>query len=151
MGAPIKHGHWTGKRSSTYLSWASMKQRCDNPNSPAFSAYGGRGIKYDPSWDKFETFLADMGECPPELELDRIDNNKGYSKENCRWTTHTQNMFNQRIRCDNKSGIRGVKYSARDRAWSAWVTYKRETTSLYHGKDFFEACCARKSWEVHNL
>lgn len=85
-----KHGHrkdpLTGQRTPTYHSWNAMKQRCTNPNREDYEHYGGRGIMFDPSWAQFSNFLADMGERLPETTLDRIDVNKGYSKNNCRWS-----------------------------------------------------------------
>ncbi len=72
-----------------------MKKRCDSTSAWSSKYYSGRGITYCPSWGRFENFLADMGECPDGLELDRIDNDKGYFKENCRWVTHKENCNNR--------------------------------------------------------
>jgi hypothetical protein len=96
----IKHGHSHSERydgeSPTYKSWVSMKQRCNNPKNPGYKNYGGRGITVCERWLKFENFLEDMGERPHRLSLDRIDNNKGYYKENCRWATRNEQNRNQR-------------------------------------------------------
>ena len=73
--------------SSTYIVWHNLKARCSNPNEDSYHRYGGRGISYDPEWEKFENFLADMGEKPAGLSLDRIDNNGNYCKANCRWVS----------------------------------------------------------------
>lgn len=89
----LKHGYW-GTR--TYTSWYSMKQRCDCPTRPKYEHYGGRGITYDPRWAKFENFLADMGERPQGMSLDRVDVDKNYSKENCRWSTQYGQNINRR-------------------------------------------------------
>lgn len=80
----------------TYLCWAGMIQRCTNPSNPAWEYYGGRGINVCPSWLKFEQFLADMGERPKGLELDRIDNDGDYEPSNCRWTTRRTQVHNKR-------------------------------------------------------
>ncbi len=74
-----------------------MRARCDNPQNPAYRNYGARGISYDPRWASFQEFLADMGERPDGLTLDRIDNSKGYEKANCRWTDRKTQMRNTRV------------------------------------------------------
>ena len=61
--------------------------------------YQKRGVTCSEEWaDSFQTFIEDMGPCPLEFELDRIDNTKGYSKENCRWTSRLVNAFNKNKR-----------------------------------------------------
>jgi len=77
-----KHGLFG---TPTYVVWNSMNQRCNNPNTRAFPRYGGRGIKVCDEWKTFEGFLADMGTVPQGLTLERVDNDKGYSKQNCIW------------------------------------------------------------------
>lgn len=81
------HGHATGLRTRTYRVWQSMVKRCHDPKNKRFSSYGGRGIAVCDEWRKFAGFLADMGECPDDTSIDRIDNDCGYSKANCRWAT----------------------------------------------------------------
>lgn len=68
-----------------YQTWANLRNRCDNQNNKQYKWYGGRGIKYDPRWKDFPTFLSDVGKRPRGLTLDRIDNDKGYFKKNLRW------------------------------------------------------------------
>src|SRR5262249_55381349 len=93
-----KHGYYHTK---VHKTWSSMRDRCLNPNHPQDHRYGGRGITISERWNSFEAFLADMGEPPsPKYSIDRIDNNKGYSPDNCRWaTTKTQqrNLRSNRI------------------------------------------------------
>ena len=100
-----KHGHSSSifpkGRSSEYLAWQSMKDRCTNPNNKQFKDYGGRGIKVCKRWhNSFEAFLADMGMKPsPEHSLDRYPNNDGnYEPKNCRWATWKQQASNKRRR-----------------------------------------------------
>lgn len=96
------HGHSATKRSPTYISWMNMKARCLNPNNEAFCRYGAIGITVCERWiNSFSDFLADMGECPPGLEIDRWPNQEGnYESGNCRWATPIQqarNMSSNRI------------------------------------------------------
>jgi hypothetical protein len=93
----LKHGYRrVGSSDRTYVSWDSMWQRCTNSSTPQYAAYGGRGIDVDPSWADFRCFLNDMGERPEGRDLDRKDNNLGYSRSNCRWATRKEQMRNTR-------------------------------------------------------
>lgn len=95
----VKHGHTAkGVYSSEYNTWISMRDRCNNPNNKSFSRYGGRGIRVCEDWNNsFETFISDMGLKPtPKHSIDREDNSKGYSKENCKWRTPTEQARNTR-------------------------------------------------------
>lgn len=86
-----------GKRNtSTYRCWMGMMRRCTNKNSSNYKWYGGRNISVCHEWKRFEVFLEDMGERPVGMELDRINNDAGYCKENCRWITHKENCQNRR-------------------------------------------------------
>ena len=85
-------------KSKLYQIWASMIQRCTNPNHPAYARYGGRGITVCERWlHSFENFYEDMKDRPSEKHtLDRLDNSKGYSPENCAWKTYKEQARNRR-------------------------------------------------------
>jgi hypothetical protein len=93
-GSRKTHG-MAGTRA--YWAWKALRQRCKNQNRKQWSDYGGRGISYDPVWDSFERFFADMGEPPLGMSLERKNNNHGYSKENCVWATAKQQNRNRRV------------------------------------------------------
>ena len=81
-------------KTSVYAVWNMMQQRINVPSAHYYHRYGGRGLDMDPRWLKFETFLADMGEPPPGLTLERVDNDRGYWPDNCVWATRTQQARN---------------------------------------------------------
>jgi len=123
--------HKMGK-TSTYYSWADMKQRCYNHNNAAYVNYGARGIEVCDRWrGSFLNFLEDMGEMPKGLSLDRIDNDSNYSPENCRWATASQQVNNRRVLKNNKSGRTGISYKTRIKKW--YVDGKAGTKRVYVG------------------
>lgn len=82
-------------------SWEKMISRCTYQSDTDYKNYGAKGINVeDPRWFSFNNFLLDMGDPPIEVNgqrytLDRKDNNKGYSKDNCRWATSSQQARNR--------------------------------------------------------
>lgn len=81
-----------------YNIWCLMKRRCTNPQCRAYPRYGGRGITVCDRWlHSFENFYADMGPRPsPKHSIDRIDNDRGYSPDNCRWADSSEQGYNTR-------------------------------------------------------
>lgn len=111
----IKHGHARNQKSSPeYKSWGSMRHRCFNKNNISYKYYGGRGITVCERWNKFENFLKDMGRRPSKHSLERIDNNKGYGPENCRWATNLD-------QANNKRNNKYLTYKGKTRSRKEWA------------------------------
>lgn len=93
----VRHGHArSNDTSKTYYIWAAMCVRCNCSSNKAFHNYGGRGIAVCERWLHFENFLADMGEAPPGLTLERDDVNGNYEPSNCSWVSRLAQNNNTR-------------------------------------------------------
>ena len=101
------------KQIPEYSVWATMRNRCNNPNNKDYARYGGRGIGVCKEWSDFGNFLEDMGSRPSaQHTLDRVDNDRDYSRDNCRWATRKEQANNtSRIRLIT---INGETKSVRD-------------------------------------
>lgn len=106
-----RHGK---SKSIAYKIWNGMMMRCSNPNNAKHKYYGKRGISVCKEWHDFVNFYKDMGDRPsPKHQIDRIDNNKGYSKSNCRWVTSKQNN-------DNRRNSRIIEYLGKSQSIKDW-------------------------------
>ncbi len=106
----MRHGHAkNGKLSGTYVSWSNMKRRCTNPNDNRFKTHGARGVTVCARWQSFSNFLADMGERPDGLSIERINVNGNYEPSNCKWATPTEQARNRTNNKLNASTARQVK------------------------------------------
>lgn len=85
------------RKTALYGQYYGMLQRCYNPKASGYDNYGKRGVRVCARWFySFDNFVDDMGQCPKGHTLDRIDNNKAYSPDNCKWSTRTEQNLNQR-------------------------------------------------------
>lgn len=101
MARPKTHG-MTGTR--TFIAWNSMKMRCKTVKQ-----YKELDIVYDPRWESFEEFYADMGDCPAGYSLDRRNNNGHYTADNCRWVTAAQQAQNMSTTVCTLEKARAIK------------------------------------------
>lgn len=138
----VRHGMYHTRQ---YGIWAGMKSRCYNPNNETHKRYGAKGITLSEKWkNSFLGFWDDMKDgYKDNLTLDRIDNNKGYSKENCRWATWKQ-------QAQNKKGVTlytfGNKTMSAD-DWSKELGLKKKTVYArikFYGWDITKAITTQK-------
>lgn len=136
-------------KSQIYNSWRGMKERCDNPNNSHFDIYGGRGISFDHKWSTFNGFYEDMGGSYVEgWELDRIDVNGNYCKDNCRWVDQSEQCYNQRKRKDNSTGRTGVNWHKKNSKWTASIRFDNKSIYLGSFEYFEDAVIARELAEL---
>lgn len=100
--------------TTEYKTWERIKKRCYNKNVYNYCDYGGRGILMCDEWkNSFEVFYKDMGDRPEGTSIDRIDNDKGYSKENCRWATNEE-------QCNNRRSNINITYKGETQTLAQW-------------------------------
>ncbi len=146
----ITHGLYNNR---FYATWNNIFKRCNNPKRKEYKDYGGRGITVCEEWLDIATFIAWAEATHPNIEgytLDRIDNDKGYSPENCTWSDKTTQCINQRVRKDNKSGVVGVRYYGRDGVWTASISINNARKHIGQFDSKEEAVQARDQYIIDN-
>lgn len=128
-----------------YRIWGAMLARCTNSNATSYANYGGRGVEVCERWHHFENFTEDMYPMyRPGLSLDRIDNNKGYSPNNCAWRSRSDQCVNLRRFKSNTSGCVGVKLNGK--SWVATFDYEKVRYNIGWFKTKEEAVVARQKF-----
>ncbi len=121
----VIHGY--GLKDKVYRTWRGIRRRCGNKTYKEFRYYGGRGITVCERWKSFVNFLADMGDAPPGMSIDRIDNNGPYSPSNCRWATQSQQQANRR-------DTRLISYLGQTKCIAEWERSYGMTKGLLNGR-----------------
>lgn len=106
-----KHGMST---TPTWVTWRCMRQRCEDRTHEDYKYYGARGITVCDRWAFFENFLADMGEKPDGKSIDRVDNDGGCCKANCRWAASIE-------QANNTSNNRRIVLGGREQTLAQWA------------------------------
>ena len=146
----ITHGR---SNSIFYKTWNDMIRRCTNPNNKDYKDYGGRGITVCEEWLDVIDFVAWCEATHPNIEgysLDRIDNDNGYSPENCRWVNRLVQATNQRIKYTNTTGVSGVVWDVNRGKWRAQISVNYTNKNLGRYLTLEEAVLARDNYIIEN-
>ena len=141
------------KGHKLYGTWRQMVQRCTNSKHKNYKNYGGRGIIICEEWLDIKKFIAWAESTHPNIEgytLDRIDNDKGYNPDNCRWADRITQAVNKRIQKSNTSKILGVSWTSRDKRWVAQISHRGKKVWLGQFISIEGAIEARNSYILVN-
>lgn len=136
-----------------YKTWCNMIQRCTNPNHKAYKNYGGRDITVCEEWLDIANFVAWCDVTYPNIEgytLDRIDNDKGYSPDNCRWADRSTQGTNQRMKSNNTSGYIGIFWDKDSKKWAAKIGVNNKLVNIGRFPLIEEAIQARDNYIIEN-
>ena len=148
LGNRITHGL---TKHRFYPTWNNMKKRCYDKKSLDYPTYGGRGITVCEEWLDVRNFIKWADETYiNEMTLDRIDNNKGYFPDNCRWADKTTQVINRRKAKNNTSGYTGVIWHKGRKAWYSTISVNKKRISLGYFKDKMDAVKARDDYITEN-
>ena len=146
----IKHGLTSHK---FYHARLALVSRCNNPKDRSYKNYGGRGITVCEEWLDVRNFVAWCDLTHPNIEgytLDRIDNDKGYSPENCRWVDKTTQNINQRMKSSNTSGFVGIYWHKNVKKWISAIKYQKSHINIGSFLTIEEAVLARDNYIIEN-
>lgn len=156
----FKGGHVTKSfrhgdhKARLYGILSNIKARCNNPNNPKYEYYGGRGIKVCDEWMNSYILFRDWAiynGYSDSLEIDRIENDLGYSPSNCRWVTSSTNKENTRLlKSSNTSGIRGVIQIKSTGKWVSRIYHNKICYRLGHYNTKEEALLAYNNFVIKN-
>lgn len=150
--ASVTHGQ---SKSRIHKEWRGILHRCKNPSASHYENYGGRGITVCEEWKgqngfiNFYNWSMENGYAD-NLTLDRIDNDKGYSPDNCRWIPHIENCHNRGARKDSTTGYPGVQERVMADGsirYRVSITANYERFNLGHYGTLDEAIAVRKAAE----
>ena len=136
-----------------YKTWHNMIRRCNNPKNKSYKNYGGRGITVCEDWMDVINFVTWCDLTYPNIEgytLDRIDNNKGYSPDNCTWSSRTMQNINRRMQVTNTSGYNGISWNKKNSNWKAVIGIATKKVYIGTFPTVQEAVLARNNYIIEN-
>ena len=136
-----------------YKTWNDMIRRCTNHKATGYKNYGGRGITVCDEWTDVVVFVAWCEATHPNVvgvTLDRIDNDKGYSPDNCTWSSRTIQNINQRMKSNNTSGYNGIIWNKKNSNWKAVIGINTKKVYLGYFDSKEEAVQTRDNYIIEN-